>query len=165
MYSVCLQLWEFSSISYYIHLLVLHECTQSCPALYNPMDCSLPGSCVHGILQARILEWVAVSFSRVSSQLRDQTQVSCITCTAGRFFTCWTRRFNTYTSLSVLKVTSLYRFFLLFIKADTNAQFKIHAKKKPKKCQFFLFNFGYYKRVNESLTGAYNVKPWYKQIG
>ena len=48
-----------------------------------PMDCSPPGSSVHGILQARILEWVAISFSRGSSQHRDQTWVLCI---AGRFF-------------------------------------------------------------------------------
>ena len=48
------------------------------------MGCSLPGSSVHGILQARILEWVANPFSRASSQPRDQTQVSC---TAGGFFT------------------------------------------------------------------------------
>ena len=47
------------------------------------MDCSPPGSPVHGILQARILEWVAISFSRVSSQPRDQTRVSCI---VGRHF-------------------------------------------------------------------------------
>ena len=46
------------------------------------MDCSLPGSSVHSIFQARILEWVATSFSRRSSQLRDQTHVSCL---AGRF--------------------------------------------------------------------------------
>ena len=58
--------------------------TQSCPALCDPMDCSLPGSAVRGILQARILEWVAISFSRGSSQPRDQTWVSR---TAGRFFT------------------------------------------------------------------------------
>ena len=49
-----------------------------------PMSCSPPGSSVHGILQARILEWVAIPFSKASSPLRDQTQVSCIT---GRFFT------------------------------------------------------------------------------
>ena len=48
------------------------------------MDCSLPGSFVHRILQARILEWVAIPFSRGSSQPRGQTPVSCI---AGRFFT------------------------------------------------------------------------------
>ena len=51
---------------------------QSCPTLSNSMDCSLPGSSVHGIFQARILEWVAISFSRGSSQPRDQTWVSCI---------------------------------------------------------------------------------------
>ena len=54
-----------------------------------PMDCSPPGSSVHGILQAKILEWVAIPFSRESSQPRDRTQVSCI---AGGFFTiCATR--------------------------------------------------------------------------
>ena len=50
------------------------------------MDCSLPGSSVRGIIQARILEWVAISFSRGSSQPRNRTWVSCI---AGRFFTDW----------------------------------------------------------------------------
>ena len=50
--------------------------TKSCSGLCNPMDCNLPGSSVHGIFQARILEWVAISFSRGSSQPRDQTHVS-----------------------------------------------------------------------------------------
>ena len=58
------------------------------PMCQTPMDAasarSLPGSFAHGILQARILEWVAIPFSRGSSQPRDRTQVSCI---AGRFFT------------------------------------------------------------------------------
>ena len=62
------------------------EVTQSCPTLCDPMDCSPPGSSVHGILQARILEWVAISFSRGSSQPRNRTQVSSI---AGRFLTNW----------------------------------------------------------------------------
>ena len=57
---------------------------QSCPTLCNPMDHSPPGSSVQGILQARILEWVAMPFSRWSSQPRDQT---CFSCIAGRFFT------------------------------------------------------------------------------
>ena len=57
---------------------------QSCPTICDPMDCSLPGSSVHGILQARILEWVAVPFSRGSSQPRDQMKVSRI---ASGFFT------------------------------------------------------------------------------
>ena len=57
---------------------------QSCQTLSDPMDCSPPGSSVHAVLQARILEWVAISFSTGSSRARDQTWVSC---TAGRLFT------------------------------------------------------------------------------
>ena len=53
--------------------------TQSCPTLCNPMDCTRPSSSVHGIFQARILEWVAIPFSRGSSLPKDQTQVSHIT--------------------------------------------------------------------------------------
>ena len=60
---------------------------QSCPTLCDPTDYSLPGFSVSGILQARILEWIAIPFSRGSSQPREQTWVSCI---AGRFFTVWT---------------------------------------------------------------------------
>ena len=56
--------------------------------LCNPMDYSPPGSSVQGILQARILEWIAISFSRGSSWPRDQIQVSCI---AGRFFSIWAK--------------------------------------------------------------------------
>ena len=55
--------------------------TKSCPILATPWTGNLPGSSVRGILQARILEWVAISFSRGSSRLRNRTQVSCI---AGR---------------------------------------------------------------------------------
>ena len=54
---------------------------QSCPTLCDPMDCSLPGSSVHGISQARIMEWVAISFSRGSSQPREDSAL------AGRFLT------------------------------------------------------------------------------
>ena len=57
--------------------------TQSCLTLCNPMDYSQPGSSVHGILQARILQWIAMPSSRGSSQPRNQTRVSCA---AGRFF-------------------------------------------------------------------------------
>ena len=60
------------------------KAAQSCPTLCDPMDCSLPGPSVHEILQTRILEWVAIPFSRGSSQPRDRIQVSHIT---GRFFT------------------------------------------------------------------------------
>ena len=65
------------------------EVAQSCPTLGDPMDCSPPGSSIHGIFQVRVLEWVAISFSRVSSWLRDWTWVSCI---ADRCFTVWATR-------------------------------------------------------------------------
>ena len=60
---------------------------QSCPTLRNPMNCSLPGSSVHGILQARILKWVAMPSSRGSSQARGRTCASCGFCITGAFFT------------------------------------------------------------------------------
>ena len=60
------------------------EVAQSCPTLCDPMDCNLSGSSVHEIFQAKVLEWIAISFSRGSSRPRSQTRVSRI---AGRFFT------------------------------------------------------------------------------
>ena len=52
------------------------EVAQSCPTLCDPMDCNLPGFSVHAIFQARVLEWVAISFFRRSSLPRDQDRVS-----------------------------------------------------------------------------------------
>ena len=76
--------------------------SKSCPALCHPIDSSLPGSSVHGILQARILEWVAMPSSGGSSRLRNQTHFSGISYTAGRFFTHWaTWEARTYTMLHV----------------------------------------------------------------
>ena len=65
------------------------EVAQSCLTLCDPMDCSLPGSSVHGIFQAIVLEWIAVSFSKGSSQPRDQTLVSRI---VDRRFAIWATR-------------------------------------------------------------------------
>jgi len=65
------------------------EVTQSCLTLCDPMDCSLQDFSVHGILQARVLEWVTISFSRGSSWPRDRTQVSLI---GGRHFNLWATR-------------------------------------------------------------------------
>ena len=65
------------------NLLVSVLVAQSCPTLCNSMDCSQLGTSVHGILQARIMEWVAIPLVSGSSRSRDQTRVSCI---AGRFF-------------------------------------------------------------------------------
>ena len=70
-------------------VLVCVLVVQLCPTLCDPMYCNPLGCSIHGILQARILEWVAIPFSRGSSLPRDQTQVSCIT---GRFFTIWASR-------------------------------------------------------------------------
>ena len=62
---------------------VVYVCSfaKLCPSLCHPMDCSLPGSSVHGIFQARILEWVTISYSRGCSQSRDQTHIFYISCT------------------------------------------------------------------------------------
>ena len=74
---------------------------QSCPTFCDPMDCSPPGSSVHGILQTRILEWVASPFSRESSRPRDRTWASRI---AGRFFTVWvTREAQSYVQVGCKK--------------------------------------------------------------
>ena len=76
-----LHIYKYVHTHTHIHKTVV---TQSCPTLWDPMDCRPPGSSVHGILQARILEWLAISFSRGSSRPRDQTWVFHIT---GRCFT------------------------------------------------------------------------------
>ena len=68
----------------------MHVCMLSCfspvRTLCDPTDCSLPGSSVYGILQARILEWVAMHSSKGSSRLNDCTHSSCGSCFVGRFF-------------------------------------------------------------------------------
>ena len=73
---------------------------QLCPVLHGPIGSSPTDSSVHGILQAKIMEWVAILFSRGSSQPRDQTQVSCI---SGRFFSIWVIREN-YLGISNLGI-------------------------------------------------------------
>ena len=89
--------------------------------LCNPIGCSLPGSSVRGILQARILEWVAIPFSRGSSQPRTQIQVSC---NAGRFFTGLT--YFVYFSFVLWKLLyslSFFIFYQLFILKDVSLYF------------------------------------------
>ena len=74
------------SVQFYTVHIGEGEVTQSCPTLWNPVDCSLSGSSVHGVFQARVLEWIAISFSRGSSRPRNRTRISRI---AGRCFTVW----------------------------------------------------------------------------
>ena len=74
----CVLFCLFFGSFFYIHVFV---CVPSCVWFFcNPMDYSLPGSCIHGILLARILEWVAISSFKGSCQPRDRTHVSCIAC-------------------------------------------------------------------------------------
>ena len=83
-------LMDFFILKYVLEIIpYLYICMllQSCPSFCDPMDCKLPGYSFHGILQTRILEWIAMPSSRGSSWPMDQTWVSCIPCTAGRFFT------------------------------------------------------------------------------
>ena len=79
---------------------------QSCPALCDPMDCSPPGSSVPGILPARILKWVAMPSSRGSSQPRDQTRVSCVSCIGRQVLYHWSHLGHLGT-LMKMKVTQL----------------------------------------------------------
>ena len=95
------------------NFIVFYKCsevTQSCPSLWDPMDSSLPGSSIRGIFQARILEWVAIYFSRASSQPRDWTPVSCI---AGRLLTLWATR-NILKYIFIYLYIYLFRFFTTF---------------------------------------------------
>ena len=79
---------------------------QSCPTLCYPMDCSLPGSSVHGIFQAIVLEWIAISFSRGPSQPRDWTRVSCI---VDRRFTIWATREVPFIVVGKIKCINAYK--------------------------------------------------------
>ena len=94
---------------------------QSCLTLCDPMDCSPSGFSVHGILQARILEWVAIPFSRGSSWLRDRTWISR---TVGKFFTIWATRKasslyeNLPPSHSVFQLSLIFHYQTL-LNADT----------------------------------------------
>ena len=97
------------------------------------MDCSLPGSSLHGILQARVLEWVAISFSRGSSWPRDWTLVSCI---PGRLFNLWATRegFDLGHTWS-----SGFPYFLQFNSKFGNKEFTIWATVSSQPCFCWLY--------------------------
>ena len=104
----------FSFLFYYKHIMKMKVkmlVAQLCPTLCDPMDCSPPGSSVHGILQARILEWVAISSSRESSQPRDWIWVSCI---GDGFFTFWaTREVQGHHEFNGKKMVDVSQFILV----------------------------------------------------
>ena len=102
----------------------MSEVAQSCLTLCDPMDCSLPGSSVHGIFQAIVLEWIAISFSRGSSWPRDQTQLSHI---VDRRLTIWatmevpylyTTTYYIYVSIYVYTCIYIYLFIDCFVAYD-----------------------------------------------
>ena len=118
-WSRCMILLMFCWIQFAsIFQRILHLCsavikmlvTQWCPTLCDPMDYSLPGSSVHGILQARILEWVAISFSRGSSWSRAWTPISCI---AHRLFTIWATRKPHFERVNHIRQASPTLFLLI----------------------------------------------------
>ena len=82
-----IHLFLYTFIEHLLQPCVCVKLLQSCLTLSESMDCSPPGSSALGILQARILGWVAMPSSKASSQPRDQTHISCGSYTAGRFFT------------------------------------------------------------------------------
>ena len=84
--SLIIKEMQIKTLRYYLTPI---KVSHSCPTLCDPMDCSLPRSSDHGILQASVLEWVAISFSRESSRPRYRTRVSHI---VGRCFTHWATR-------------------------------------------------------------------------
>ena len=109
---------SFCRMSKYEHFVQYFVCychhlvTKSNLTLWNPMNCNLLDSSVHGIFQARILEWVAISFSRRSSQSKDR---SCVSCIAGGFFTTEpsgkpTLHVHTWNYLDIKWVVNYYHF-------------------------------------------------------
>ena len=92
------------AVFYLLYCLCTRSVAQSCRTLCNSVDCSLPGFSVHGILQARILEWVTISFSRGSSRPRDRTQVSHI---GGRHFNLWATREDYINSCSSIRLYTI----------------------------------------------------------
>ena len=105
----CYSCLKTLSEAHYVYYLMKVNVLVSplCLTLCNPMDCSLPGFSVHEILQARILDWVAISFSRASSPPRAWTHVSSI---SGRLFTIWATR-KAYNNLGkvVVLITCYWR--------------------------------------------------------
>ena len=92
--------------------------TQSFPTLCDPMDHSLPGSSVHGILQAWILDWVAIFFSKVSSWPRNQTSISFISCISRRvlYHYCHLGSLNGVLQFCEVLFISLHSFLFLFFR-------------------------------------------------
>ena len=119
----------FSVTSSYVYSDFEVKVAQSCLILCDSTDCSPTGSSVRGILQARILQWVAIPFFRGSSQPRDRTQGSCIT---GKFFTIWATKealaFNIKLLKFSIKSKIIHYFYPPINKSRTLSCFNSHVK-------------------------------------
>ena len=141
-------IWEILILNH-IHIVVL-LLAQSCGTLCDPMDYSPPDSSVHGISQARVLEWVATSFTRGSSRPRDQIRVSLI---GGRHFNLWATR-------EALKLVSGSEFWLQSPDSDPDIPL-CDWKLLTAHCQFLFsletssyehYSFSYRKTTHELLA-------------
>ena len=115
------------------------------------MDYSSPGSSVHGIFQARILEWIAISYSKGSSQPRDPSHVSCISCIAGRFFTVW----------AIREASVSWEPWKLCHEGGRGMKHKVNMKSlvsQDKECIFFFFWLHH--RACRILIPLPEVEPW-----
>ena len=128
-----------------------------CPTLCDSMDCRLPGSSIHGIFHSRVLEWVVISFSKGSSQPRDQTQVSCI---VGRYFTIWATTWEPDQSGSRdvtpvgpegNRIRISFRFFCFHPIFWTG----VHSELQP--CGCFDFSFSFYCKLFCIYVGVYVI--------
>ena len=133
---------------------------QLCLTLCDPMVHSLPGSSVHGILQARILKWVAIAFSRGWSQSRDGIQVCR---TAGRLFTIWSTRdvlmyyFSTYVLYTLCTITrnNIEKVSTPMEKMMNERQTRYIKERKEKKMAWWDRNSGEVVRDIDSSLGTY----------
>ena len=106
--------------------------TKSCPTLLQPHQLQ-PARLLYGISQARILEWVAISSSSVSSQPRAQTHIPCVSCIADRFFTHFTIKESLFTPPSNLQFCLFFATYFLY-----------YTRSKAPLCTFSLFRNGFH---------------------
>ena len=131
---------------------------QLCLTPYDPVDCSLPGYTVHGIFQARIPEWVAISFSRGSSQPRDQTHISCVSALAGRFFTTAPLGSPPLLHISLVYITVWSFKVIKFLCSISNAEkFLLTVQLSSYKCLESLFFFLKTFKVLEDFKVLFNT--------
>ena len=139
------------------------QSVQLCPTPRDSMDCSLPGSCVHGFLQARILEWVAMPCSRGSSPPRDSTHVFCIT---ARLFIHWATWEAPYRKTKMPKLTPYFsglfpaKGFHLYIPKWTQFSFSnLISISLVLSALFFFFSLSLLSHITNSLFADFPFFP------